>query len=229
MPLPHRSLAIQQVISPSTTTVLAGTASSGRQVVPVAIEDVLVTDRPDGMLGAMTATGTRARLVEAAVRTVERGGVSGLTLEAVAREAGVSKGGLLHHFRSKDALVEAVLRDLLAAFDARVTELVEGEGPGRLARAYVRASFSEDPIPLELGALLLTAVTGDSELAALLAEDSAGWRERLADDGLPPACAALIRQAADAAWLERVLDPDADAELRPLVEQELLRLTEMTP
>lgn len=175
--------------------------------------------------------GTRGRLVEAAVATVERGGVGGLTLEAVARQAGVSKGGLLHHFRSKDALVEAVLRHLLEAFAVRVQELVsqEVEGPGRVARAYVRASFSEDPIPMELGALLLTAVTGDSELAALLAEDSAGWRARLADDGLPPARAALIRQAADAAWLERVLDPDADADLRPQVEQELIRLTEVGP
>lgn len=174
---------------------------------------------------------TRGRLLDAAVRTVERGGVSGLTLEAVAREAGVSKGGLLHHFRSKDALVEAVLRHLLEMFSARVAQLWEreAEGPGRLARAYVRASFAEDPIPLELGALLLTAVTGDSGVAALLAEDSAGWRVRLADDGLAPARAALIRQAADAAWLERVLDPDADADLRPQVEQELLRLTEVGP
>jgi len=175
--------------------------------------------------------GTRGRLVEAALRTVERGGVGGLTLEAVAQEAGVSKGGLLHHFRSKDALVEAVLRHLLAAFSARVEELAarEAQGPGRLARAYVRASFAEDPIPAELGALLLTAVTGDSALAALLSQDSAGWRQRLAHDGLPPARAALIRQAADAAWLERVLDPGADEELRPDVLQELLRLTEVTP
>lgn len=37
-------------------------------------------------------------------------GVAGLTLDAVARATGVSKGGLLYHFRSKDALSSAMQR-----------------------------------------------------------------------------------------------------------------------
>ena len=41
------------------------------------------------------------------------------TLEAVAAEAGVSKGGLLYHFRSKDALAEALIDRL----DELVAEL----------------------------------------------------------------------------------------------------------
>ncbi len=177
----------------------------------------------------MVAAGqrTRERLVEAAFATVRELGVSGLTLEAVARQAGVSKGGLLHHFRSKDALVEAALGQLLAGFAARVEELVEAEPPGagRWCRAYVRASYAEDPIPLELGMLLLRSITDNPALAALLHADSERWRRRLADDGLPEARAALVRQAADAAWLEQMMDPDMDAGLRAQVEQELLALT----
>ena len=39
-------------------------------------------------------------------------GVPGLTLEAAARGAGVSKGGLLYHFASKEALLAALLARL---------------------------------------------------------------------------------------------------------------------
>jgi AcrR family transcriptional regulator len=60
-----------------------------------------------------------------------------VTLEAVAAEAGVSKGGLLYHFPTKDALLEALVQDWLDRFEADV----EAEA-GELgwARAYTRAA-----------------------------------------------------------------------------------------
>ena len=44
------------------------------------------------------ATDTRRRLLDAATAVVRRDGARALTLDAVAAEAGVSKGGLLYHF-----------------------------------------------------------------------------------------------------------------------------------
>ena len=41
---------------------------------------------------------TRKRLLDAAAAVVRRDGAGALTLDAVAAEAGVSKGGLLYHF-----------------------------------------------------------------------------------------------------------------------------------
>ena len=52
---------------------------------------------------------SRERILAAAVQVALREGVSAMTLEAVAREAGVSKGGLLYHFASKDELIAAML------------------------------------------------------------------------------------------------------------------------
>lgn len=60
----------------------------------------------------LTAAQTCPRLLDVAAQTLRDQGMAGLTLDAVAKEAGVGKGGLLHHFPSKDALVEAVLRRL---------------------------------------------------------------------------------------------------------------------
>ncbi|MDO8275460.1 MAG: TetR/AcrR family transcriptional regulator, partial [Serpentinimonas sp.] len=44
---------------------------------------------------------TRNALLEATNTVILRDGIAHLTLEAVAKEAGVSKGGLLYHFPSK--------------------------------------------------------------------------------------------------------------------------------
>lgn len=175
---------------------------------------------------------TRQRLLEAAGRTIRDTGATGLTLDAVAREAGVSKGGLLHHFRSKDALVEALLRDLLSAFGERVRRLADAEpaepdGPGRVLRAYVRASFESEPVSQDLSAVLLGAIVGNQTLLGLVREDTHRWRARLLEDGVPRARALLVQMAADAAWLERLLDAGAsDGADRAAVEGELLRLTE---
>ena len=54
-------------------------------------------------------TDARTRILDAAEAIVRARGVPGLTLEAAAREAGVSKGGLLYHFGSKEQLVVEVL------------------------------------------------------------------------------------------------------------------------
>ena len=48
------------------------------------------------------------KVLDATETLVARQGIGSLTMDAVAAEAGVSKGAVLHHFRSKDALVEAM-------------------------------------------------------------------------------------------------------------------------
>jgi hypothetical protein len=47
----------------------------------------------------------RLRILEAAAKVTVKRGLGGLTLELVAKEAGVSKGGLIHHYSSKSALI----------------------------------------------------------------------------------------------------------------------------
>ena len=46
----------------------------------------------------------KAKIVSAAIAVMERDGARALTLDKVAREAGVSKGGLTHHFKLKQEL-----------------------------------------------------------------------------------------------------------------------------
>jgi AcrR family transcriptional regulator len=61
----------------------------------------------------MKSEQTRARIRVAAAKVIERDGAGHLTLEKVAAEADLSKGGLLYHYPSKDALLQGLLDHLL--------------------------------------------------------------------------------------------------------------------
>lgn len=173
------------------------------------------------------AAQTRERLIRASFSILQTQGAGGLTLDAVAREAGISKGGLLHHFASKEALIEAVLQHLFEDFTRQVERYLAAEppGPGRLLRAYVLATYDDDLLPLEIVTLLLSTASQNESLLARVREDFAEWQRRLLDDGIPAPRATIVRQAADAYWSERVLGvAPAEVEARHLLRDELLRL-----
>src|SRR5687767_7614478 len=86
---------------------------------------------------------TRQRLLEAANRIVRRDGGARLTLDAVAAEAGVSKGGVLYHFPNKDALIGAMLDLLLLDLGQELDQeppRFEDRAPGAWLRSYVLSS-----------------------------------------------------------------------------------------
>ncbi|TMZ54700.1 TetR/AcrR family transcriptional regulator, partial [Klebsiella pneumoniae] len=51
----------------------------------------------------------RTSMIEAAERVARRDGPGAVTVEAVIREAGVSRGGLMYHFPSKLDLIRALV------------------------------------------------------------------------------------------------------------------------
>lgn len=173
---------------------------------------------------------TRTKLLDAALDAMRKAGYNGFTLDLVAKTAGVSKGGLLHHFPSKDALIEAILRQLFVRFEALVQQYYDQDkdDSGRWLRAYVRATFDDDPPPIEIATILLSAFIENHALMQFLQEDFAGWRSRLLRDGLPAARARVIWQAADAYWLDRILGSDSmdEGERQALID-ELIGLTRM--
>ncbi len=154
---------------------------------------------------------TKHRILTAAEDVVLRDGVAHLTLEAAATEAGLSKGGVLYHFPSRDALVEAMVARLIAEFEADIARHLPVPGspgagaPGAFTRAYVAATFApggEDPGRQDrLGAALLAAAAAEPGLLDPLQRAADGWQARLVDDGLDPVLATAIRLACDGLWL----------------------------
>jgi AcrR family transcriptional regulator len=148
-----------------------------------------------------SAAETRHRLLQATIHIIQTQGVERLTLDAVAKEASVSKGGLLYHFPSKEALVSGVIQCLMDEFDADIAaELAQDnspESPGKWLRAYVKSLFNGKVLPTQLIASLISAVTVNPELLKPVKIQFEAWRQKSLAPGLDPVRASLVRFAAD--------------------------------
>jgi len=80
----------------------------------------------------------RQRLIEVAKSTFTELGPQ-VSLDTIARRAGVGKGTLYRHFPVRDALVEAVCRSELQQLAATAAELLEAHRPGDALHLWMRA------------------------------------------------------------------------------------------
>ncbi|GAA1301873.1 TetR family transcriptional regulator [Planotetraspora silvatica] len=78
----------------------------------------------------------RDRLLEVAVRAFSQDGPD-VTLEAIAKEAGVGIGTLYRHFPTREALVEAAYRNELARLCDAASELLEVKPPDQALRDWM--------------------------------------------------------------------------------------------
>src|SRR6478609_11926938 len=115
---------------------------------------------------------TRNKLLDAAAVVVKRDGAQALTLDAVAAQAGVSKGGLLYHFKSKRELIEAMVARWLTEFQRDI----DAADP-HFVRGYVKAS---DPAGMQTDELgMLAALIADPALLATVREQYGIWQDRV--------------------------------------------------
>lgn len=84
---------------------------------------------------------TRERLLESAEGIVRSEGAAGLTIDALARAAGISKGGVQYSFSSKDALVRALIERWTHQFDALLGE-ADDVSPADLVQKYIKVMRS---------------------------------------------------------------------------------------
>lgn len=166
----------------------------------------------------------RDRILDAVERILVSGGADAIRLDAVAAEAEVSKGGLLHHFRSKQALIEGVLDRLVERFQAELPPA--GSPPGAFTRAWLNATIPDTTIPDatipdaeipgpdvparahpdQVAVALLAGLSGGPQVLDAFRRRYQDWQDRLTDDGIDPATACLVRLAVDGWWLARLLD-----------------------
>jgi AcrR family transcriptional regulator len=140
----------------------------------------------------------REALLNAAVRVVARGGLRRLTYRAVAEEAGVTHGLVVHHFGSRDALIEETLAHTIRT--SLSTSALE-PGTGRVA---------------DFSAGLSEMVTADPDIQAFQYELLLESRRR---PELLPQIRALYDEYFDATQREltRMLPAGADKALARLV------------
>ncbi len=170
---------------------------------------------------------TRERLVSAAERVLSRPGGGEASIEAIAAEAGLTKGAVYHHFADRAELLRALAKRI-SPVDELAAALLEMEGRptrdglARLADVYYRAiasradlirslaaNASRDP---ELGEVIMTEVIGRGAPLVLRWFDG-----RVAEGTLRPVEPSFVIQALFApAFLPIVLGAGVFDRLRDL-------------
>ena len=145
-----------------------------------------------------TAEETRTLIFQSCGRILSTEGANSLTLEAVAREAGLSKGGLLYHFPTKEELVESLFTYYIDKFNDQVDQILQENG-GNWLNAYMMASIDQitDPETASLFASLFAA--GDEYPGVLntMRQNYVTWQEKVEASELGPTKAMLIRLTVD--------------------------------
>jgi len=149
---------------------------------------------------------TVAVILEAAERVIVQSGVEKATIDEVAREAGISKGGVLHHFPSKEAIVVALVEMLIARFEADVAarQALDPEPNGSYTRAFLNAVTAKADHCVEVSFALKAAFHNCPALQELIRSANLRWQDRIEQDGIDPVLASIVRLATDGLWLAKL-------------------------
>jgi AcrR family transcriptional regulator len=152
----------------------------------------------------------RQRVLDAATRVALRDGPGGVTIDAVVTEAGLSRGGVLYHFRSKDALLQALVdQDIDVVRD--VTGLDRGEANGLSRAQRVRAYFEActQCAPERGHVALAVALANNPGLLRSWARVQRDLDEVDAADPSDTSMSALVaRLALDGLWFSDLIDAE---------------------
>ncbi|WP_309102039.1 TetR/AcrR family transcriptional regulator [Microbacterium sp.] len=166
----------------------------------------------------------RERVLDAFEKILIADGERAATLDATAKAAGVSKGGLLYHFGSKDDLIHGILERLDALTTVDLERMAAAsEGP---VAYYVRTSVMEDDaLDRALIAASRLAQGGSIPAADGLRRTRGRWAEAIRPYVRDTASLDLVMLVSDGLYFNNSLDVHGPqrlvpngAELRQLIE-----------
>src|SRR5450432_715368 len=173
----------------------------------------------------------RQELIDATIECLKRYGHEGLSMRAIATQAGVSLGLINHHFPNKEELIAAAYRyfnnQLVAGLKAAVQKA--DTSPRARMQAFLRASFSRpnlDPDALAVWVVFWGMYRHSPLIQGVHRESYQGYVQLLRDmltqlvngaaAGAPPVDLRLaaigVTALLDGLWLEWCLEP---ASFRP--------------
>jgi AcrR family transcriptional regulator len=150
----------------------------------------------------------------AATRLVGAKGIEALTIDGLAKAAGVTKGGVQYHFQSKHQLITELLEFLLGSFD----EELEGKEGAAWLEAYIDLTLSPETEGDAAAAAILTALPPGDPRAQPYEYYATKWR-KAAQGFSEPELGQIIRLAADGLWLERAYGRLSTGETKAIVRR----------
>ena len=144
---------------------------------------------------------TRDTILDAFEDVLREQGERAATLESVARAAGVSKGGLLYHFGSKQELVAGEVARLEALAEDTFTEIASA--PEGAVAHFIRTSQSDD-MPFDRAfttVAMLAQSSHDPALAGVFQKIQETWLQLITDATGDAVVARLVMLMSDGLYL----------------------------
>ncbi|KEK25221.1 TetR/AcrR family transcriptional regulator [Bacillus gaemokensis] len=181
-------------------------------------------------MGKDKAKQTRKAILQAASSLVYKEGVNKLTLEAVAKRAGVSKGGLLYHFSNKDILIAELVKCANEEYVNDIRELANQDmnQRGKWTRAVIQAATSEEEYNRieNFGSGLLAAMATNPDLLTEIQKQYVSIQNEIEHDGLDAVEATIARLAVDGLYYADMFSvAPIRGELREKVVNRLMKMT----
>jgi|HigsolmetaAR203D_1030402.scaffolds.fasta_scaffold00138_32 AcrR family transcriptional regulator len=171
---------------------------------------------------------TAGGILHMAALIVRTEGADALTFDRLAERAGLSKGAVLYHFPSKDALLARLVEEYVQAVEGEIDRHRRQDGDrGAWIRGYLRACFpgagGAAREANELSAALTAAAAANPPLLDAYRRRQPAWGAAMTADGSDPALTLLLRLALDGLWYNELLGietagPEERAALLRLVE-----------
>lgn len=161
------------------------------------------------------------------------GGLPAVTLSSVCKRAGISKGGLMHHYPSKEALVDAFVSRSSDECLSEIHEHLEpiARGSGKRTKAFVDLMLKDPAMcrpesSREIAAVMIALMQGQ------MISHAEDFYHRLADqlrgDGVSQAIIELMVASVDGLWLQAtVLPSDRVARRAVQIRLQLRRLIDL--
>lgn len=166
----------------------------------------------------------RESLIEAAKQLTLEHGWGNFSLDAAAKIAGVSKGGLIHHFPNKQALLDALSEHLTRWVQNHVEQTMAGDKDpqGRFVRAYLSIfRLPDDDLHKKL--LLVACMTAPHDERA-----HRRWHDWVDAKMIESRCYVrdmIVKFAADGLWINTLLGEEIDPAMRDAVIERLIDYT----
>jgi len=142
------------------------------------------------------------RVLAAAAAAFAEHGADDVSLEEIARRAGVGIGTLYRHFPARQALLEAVYKDQVDGLEVLAGKLLASESPGEALGEWMRAFVAFGRTKRSLSSALVATIGKNSQLIS--------------------ACSMILRNCTDALLSRAQQAGEARADVRGA---DILRLT----
>lgn len=183
----------------------------------------------------MARKSSREAILDALEKLIATHGITQVTLETVAQEAGISKGGLLYHFSSKREMMFRMLERHAERFEEVMRSVKEKlpPTPGRDLKAYMIARL-ENPHQTNIAVTKFIGLLDDPDLKEYVTEIKKREFSEIADRADDPEKLALLLLAMEGLWMMSIFQiPAFTPAFRKRLVRRLLRLVdgeeEITP